>query len=167
MEYTNPVDCETYDSLCLALQRTSDITEEIDEMGLQMRSMKSIAPLQLRLDSWDLIRDDPDQLGSLLLDDLLLADVSSGLHCSVFLFDTVLVCCQDSFSHVSSDMRSFKPCYPIAKWEFGPAMNEHQPLEVLFTIPTNLFKSVRRVSAGMSGHSFISTLRYKSLGPPN
>lgn len=130
-------------------------------MGLQMRSMRSIAPLQLRLSSWDLIRADPDQLGSLLLDDLLLADASSGLHHSVFLFESVLLCCQDSFANVSSDVRSFVPCYPIAKWEFGPAMNGHRPLDVLFAIPTTLLKSVRRASAGTSRYLFLSTIQYR------
>jgi len=125
------------------------MTDQIDEIGLQLRTAKSTESLQSRIKPWDGV--DPEQLGLLVLDDLLLADVTSGLKHSVFLYESMLLCCQDSVndeSLVDGVLHSFDACYPIAKWELGPAMRCKQPLDILFKVPTNLFKSVRRVSAG-------------------
>jgi hypothetical protein len=123
------------------------MADETDEIGLQLRTMKSVGSLQSRIQSLAKIGTDLEQLGLLVLDDLLLADAASGLQHSVFLYESMLLCCRDSVND-DSQLRSFSPCYPIAKWEFGPAMSRNQSLDILFAVPTSLFKSVRRVSAG-------------------
>lgn len=136
--------------MCLSLHKTSDMVDQIDEMGLQLRTMKSAGSLQSRIKSWDEV--DPEQLGILVLDDYLLADATSGLTHSVFLYESMLLCCQDTASdrsHVDGAPRSFSTRYPIAKWELGPALSRNQPLDILFKVPTSFIKSVRRVSAGM------------------
>ena len=120
-------------------------------MGEQARTTKGIAQLRTRIISWPPKLNTLDELGLLVLDDHLLVDAASGLQHSVFLFEAVLLCCHDAGSrgsHNGSAPRPFVPCYPIAKWEFGPAMNRGEPLAVLFTIPTALFHAVRRVSPG-------------------
>jgi hypothetical protein len=113
--------------------------------------MKSAGSLQSRIESWDKFGADPEQFGLLILDDLLLADATSGLQHSVFLYESMLLCCQDSVSdgpQVDGVLSSLSASYPIAKWEFGPAMGRNRSLEILFAVPTNLFNSIRRVSAG-------------------
>ncbi|KIM89875.1 hypothetical protein PILCRDRAFT_812658 [Piloderma croceum F 1598] len=149
LDLTIPTDCDSYDSICLSLHKTSDMIDQIDEIGLQLRTVKSAESLQSRIKSWDEV--DPEQLEILVLDDYLLADATSGLTHSVFLYESMLLCCQDiasDRSHVDGAPRSFSARYPIAKWELGPALSRNQPLDILFKVPTNLFKSVRRVSAG-------------------
>lgn len=136
--------------MCLSLHKTSDMVDQIDEMGLQLRTMKSAGSLQSRIKSWDEV--DPEQLGILVLDDYLLADATSGLTHSVFLYESMLLCCQDTASdrsHVDGAPRSFSTRYPIAKWELGPALSRNQPLDILFKVPISFIKSVRRVSASM------------------
>lgn len=145
-----PTNCASYDSICIALHNTSEMADQIDEVGLHLRTMNSTGSLQARIEYWDGIGTDPGQLGLLVLDDLLLADVTSGLQHSVFLYESMLLCCQDSITDVSAlNRHSFPFSYPIANWELGPAISRNQPLDILFAIPTSLFKSVRRVSAGM------------------
>jgi hypothetical protein len=136
------------------------MADQIDEIGLQLRTMKSAGSLQSRIESWDKVITDPEQLGLLILDDLLLADATSGLQHSVFLYESMLLCCHDSVSdgsQVDGVLRSFSSCYPIAKWEFGPAMNRNQCLDILFAVPTGNFNSVRRVSAGRLNLKFAPT----------
>ncbi|KAF7964560.1 hypothetical protein HWV62_5692 [Athelia sp. TMB] len=118
-------------------------------MGLQMRSIQSARSLERRINSWDSLGLDADSLGSLLLDDLLLTDASSGImHHSVFLFESILLCCQNVSTHDSLDMHAYAPVYPIAQWEFGPAMNGLITMDVLFSVPVNCLRSLHRVSAG-------------------
>ena len=146
MDLTLPSDTSAFDTLCLALHKTSTLSEEIDEIGEQARTTKGITQLHTRIISWPPKLNTLDDFGLLVLDDHLLADAASGLQHSVFLFETALLCCHDSGSRGPRD--DSNPYYPIAKWEFGPAMNRSQPLDVLFTIPTALFRAVRRVSPG-------------------
>lgn len=115
-------------------------------MGLQMRSMRSARSLERRINSWDSLGLDADNLGSLLLDDLLLTDASSDLlNHAVFLFDTVLLCCQNIRGTVDP---SFDRCQPIANWEFGPAMSGLLTMDLLFMVPVKFFSSLRRFSDG-------------------
>ncbi|KZP27947.1 hypothetical protein FIBSPDRAFT_1039924 [Athelia psychrophila] len=147
LELTSPVEHEIFDSICLALHKTSEIAEEINEMGLQMRSMRSARYLERRITSWDSLGLDADNLGSLLLDDLLLTDASSGiLHHAVFLFDSILLCCQNVGG--SSDGKFYSTNYPIANWEFGPAMSGLLSMDILFSVPVRLLRSLCRVSKG-------------------
>ncbi|KAF7975961.1 hypothetical protein HWV62_8092 [Athelia sp. TMB] len=149
LELTSPAGRDIHDALCLALYKTSEITESINEMGLQMRSIQSARSLERRINSWDSLGLDADSLGSLLLDDLLLTDASSGImHHSVFLFESILLCCQNVSTHDSLDMHAYAPVYPIAQWEFGPAMNGLITMDVLFSVPVNCLRSLHRVSAG-------------------
>lgn len=150
---TTPTDASSFDSLCFLLHKTSEAADEIDGIGQQARTMKSTEVLRNRVRSWVDVNHDPDQMGLLVLDDLLLADAASGLQHSVFLFESVLLCCQESGGDGSRGdgvVRSFTPCYPVAHWEFGPAMIRNQSLDVLFAVPTSYFESVRRVSPGES-----------------
>lgn len=152
MELTSPVEHDIFDSICIALHKTSEIAEEINEMGLQMRSMRSARSLERRINSWDSLGLDADNLGSLLLDDLLLTDASSGiLHHAVFLFDSILLCCQNVGG--SSDGKFYSTSYPIANWEFGPAMSGLLSMDVLFSVPVRLLQSICRVSKGVLSQS--------------
>jgi len=58
------------------------MTDQIDEIGLQLRTAKSTESLQSRIKPW--MGSTQSNLDLLVLDDLLLADVTSGLKHSVF-----------------------------------------------------------------------------------
>jgi hypothetical protein len=140
------------------------MADQVDDIGQQLRTAKSTESLQSRVAAWSDIGADAEELGLLVLDDLLLADATSGLQHSVFLYDAMLLCCQDSVSTKSQAdevlRRSFSSRYPIAKWECGPAMSRTHPLDVLFAIPTSFFECVRRVSAGKLVSQLTSTRAY-------
>ena len=97
--------------------------------------------LQGRVCVWNDIN--PEQLGNILLDDLVVTDLT-GRPCCLFLFETILLCCEEETNDAKTDM-----CYPIMPWELGPALKRDTPLRMLHAIPTANLTAVRCTDSGM------------------
>ena len=121
-----------------------NISENIDKIGRQVRTVRSNRILKGRAYIWNGI--DPGELGMLLLDDCLVVN-SSGLQLSVFLFSTMLLCCAEGID--KEQVEEYVPCYPIAPWELGPALRRTTPLNVTHAIPTSHLRTLRWTDSGM------------------
>lgn len=111
-----------------------DASDTIDEMSRQIRTMRCSSILKARAFLWD--PDSPSETGSLLLDDTLLVS-EIGLSYSLFLFDTVLLCCLEE---IGSECKSSR--YPVEPWELGPALKGTSMLSLAHSIPTQAIRQV-------------------------
>lgn len=134
LQVSSPTEHPSYDSLCTVIFQMREASDTIDEMSRQIRTMQAAKILKARAYLWDSERD-PDSLGSLLLDDVLM-EVSGTRH-AVFLFETMLLCCLDG----AGDRRPAR--YPTKPWELGPGLREKSLLNLVHAIPTSSLSAVR------------------------
>jgi len=94
---------------------------------------------------------DPGQLGMLLLDDYMVVECDrEQLLCSLFLFETMLLCCRDAIDvRLDTEENIMRPRYPVHAWELGPALSRSHALNILYTVPTDRLKSVQWLDQGM------------------
>ncbi|KAG6915906.1 hypothetical protein DXG01_009373, partial [Tephrocybe rancida] len=133
-----PTDDRGYNSLCEAVLRMDEISDTMDEAGLQLRTMRATSRLKGRAYTWT--APDPEDLGTLFLDDCLTMDSKGSQVCSVFLFESMMLCCTEGF-----DRRAARPhdqAYPIYAWEMGPALRRTSPLDIMHAIPISKLDSV-------------------------
>ncbi|KAK0201152.1 TKL/TKL-ccin protein kinase [Desarmillaria ectypa] len=128
LQVSSPTEHPSYDSLCTVILRMREASDTIDEMSRQIRTMRAAQILKARAYLWD-SEIDPDSLGSLLLDDVLME--ASGTRYAVFLFETMLLCCLDG----AGDRRPAR--YPTKPWELGPGLREKSLLNLVHAIPTS------------------------------
>ncbi|KDQ54702.1 hypothetical protein JAAARDRAFT_401926 [Jaapia argillacea MUCL 33604] len=140
---TNPMQHISYYTLAAALATMQEAVEEIEEIGMQVRTIRAASLLRDRSFLWD--GADPDTLGLLLLGDEL-EDHESDL--SVMMFEELLVCCRDAFSPPPSQEEVFPivPIYPIPAWELGPALKRKSTLNTVYSIPTRNMSSYTKLS---------------------
>ncbi|KAG6831740.1 hypothetical protein H0H87_004009 [Tephrocybe sp. NHM501043] len=139
-----PTDDRGYNSLCEAVLRMDDISETMDEVGLQLRTMRSARILKGRAYVWT--APDPEDLGILLLDDCSMNSESKERY-SLFFYESLLLCCTEGF-----DRRAAKPAeqvYPIYAWEMGPALRRTSPLDIVHAIPVSQLDSVYCPDSGV------------------
>jgi hypothetical protein len=142
MSVTSPAESSTYDALCNADFHLQETSENLDEMGHLVRTMRSTRIFKGRAFTWR-ADVDPSELGPLLLDDLLSVEVS-GKHIqySVFLFEMMLLCCTDTEDlDRPTDEDPYQ--YPVRAWELGPALQRMTPLNLVFAIPTPRLRVLR------------------------
>ncbi|KAJ7145696.1 TKL/TKL-ccin protein kinase [Mycena epipterygia] len=139
LSVTSPAESSTYDSLCSAVFQLRETSENLDEMGHLLRTMRSARIFKGRAFTWraDI---DPSELGPLLLDDILAIDVS-GYQYSVFLFEMMLLCCSEGTDKRQGDEEPYQ--YPVKAWELGPALQRTTPLNLVHAIPTPRLKLLR------------------------
>ncbi|GLB38631.1 putative protein tyrosine kinase [Lyophyllum shimeji] len=138
LDATLPADDQGYNSLCEAVFRMGDVSETMDEVGRQLRTMRSVRLLKGRAYIWT--APDPEDLGVLLLDDCLAVEATKKTEYSVFLFETLFLCCKEGF-----DRREAKQppvAYPIYAWELGAALRKTSPLDIVHAIPVSRLQSV-------------------------
>lgn len=133
-----PVEGPGYNSLCEAVFRMVDISETMNEVSYQLRTMRSVRILRARAYIWT--APDPDELGSILLDDCLVVNSTKGMHYSVFFFEALILCCREGFNRLEE--KSYAPSYPIHSWEVGPALRRQTPLDIIHAIPTSNLENV-------------------------
>lgn len=134
LQVSSPTEHPSYDSLCTAIFQMREASDTIDEMSRQIRTMRAAKILKSRAYLWDSERD-PDSLGLLLLDDVLME--ASGTRYAVFLFETMLLCCLDGAGYR-------RPArYPTKPWELGPGLREKSLLNLVHAVPTNSLSTVR------------------------
>ncbi|KAJ6476375.1 TKL/TKL-ccin protein kinase [Mycena sanguinolenta] len=137
---TSPAESSTYDALCNAVFHLQETSENLDEMGYLVRTMRSARIFKGRAFKWR-ADVDPSELGPLLLDDLFNVDVSGKqTEYSVFLFEMMLLCCSDESKRDADDE---PPRYPLRAWELGPALQRITPLNLEHAIPTSRLKLLR------------------------
>ncbi|KAJ7819194.1 TKL/TKL-ccin protein kinase [Mycena olivaceomarginata] len=125
LSVTSPADSSTYDALCNAAFHLEETSENLDEMGRLVRTMRSSRIFKGRAFAWR-ADVDPSELGPLLLDDLLVVDASGmPVQYSVFLFEMMLL------------------LTPVRAWELGPALQRTTPLNLVYAIPTPRLKLLR------------------------
>ncbi|KDR83111.1 hypothetical protein GALMADRAFT_113318 [Galerina marginata CBS 339.88] len=145
LEVTSPADRNSYDSLCTIVLESSKISQNLAEVGRELRTMWCFNMLGPRFGSFNPL--DEDQLGNVLHDDSLLVDPASGQYYSVFLFERMLLCCSD---HRRSDMVDLGHTrYPVKPWEIGPALSQRHPLIIVLSIPTSSLKSLHCIDAAI------------------
>ncbi|KAF8962977.1 TKL/TKL-ccin protein kinase [Flammula alnicola] len=143
LEVTSPTDRNSYDSLCTITLESSKISESLAEIGHELRTMWCFQLLGSRFGSFNPL--DQESFGNALLDDCLLVDPVSGLYYSVFLFETMLLCCTDNRR---SDMVNIgNTRYPVKPWEIGPALMEKYPLNIVLSIPTGSLVALHCIDA--------------------
>ncbi|KAF7368574.1 putative TKL/TKL-ccin protein kinase [Mycena venus] len=136
LSVTSPAESATYDALCNAAFHSEEMSENLDEMGHLVRTMRSARIFKGRVFTWP-ADVDPSELGPLLLDDLLSVDVS-GTHVqySVFLFEMMMLCCTDVDADSPERRQNDEPYqYPVRAWALGPALQRTTPLNVVHAIP--------------------------------
>lgn len=77
----------------------------------------------------------------------------SGMQYSVFLFETIFLCCLEGPGETSKqvEVEATTPQYPIHPWELGVALRERTtPLNMVNAIPTANLRSIRFVDRGES-----------------
>ncbi|KAJ7688619.1 kinase-like domain-containing protein [Mycena rosella] len=134
-------DSPTYDALCTAVFHLQETSDNLDEMGHLLRTMRSARIFKGRAFTWraDI---DPSELGPLFLDDLLAVDASgSGLRYAVFLFEMMLLCCSEGAADRPDDEEPYQ--YPVRAWDLGPALQQTTPLNLVHAIPTPRLRLLR------------------------
>ncbi|KAF8169113.1 hypothetical protein K438DRAFT_2024728 [Mycena galopus ATCC 62051] len=141
LSVTSPAESATYDALCNAVFHLQETSENLDEMGFLVRTMRSARIFKGRAFTWR-ADVDPSELGPLLLDDLLGVHVA-GMHMpySVFLFEMMLLCCTEDFGRRQADGEPYE--YPVRAWELGPALQRSTPLNLVHAIPVPRMKVLR------------------------
>ncbi|KAK0471351.1 TKL/TKL-ccin protein kinase [Armillaria novae-zelandiae] len=134
LQVSSPTEHPSYDSLCAVIFQMREASDTIDEMSRQIRTMRAAKILKARAYLWD-GESDPDSLGLLLLDDVLIE--ASGTRYAVFLFETMLLCCLDG----AGDRRLAR--YPTKPWELGPGLREKSFLNLVHAIPTGSLSVIR------------------------
>ncbi|KAJ7278948.1 TKL/TKL-ccin protein kinase [Mycena rebaudengoi] len=136
---TSPTECTTYDSLCAAVFHLQETSDNLQEMGQLLRTIRSARIFKGRAFTWrsDI---DPSELGPLLLDDRLPVN-AAGLHYSLFLFEMMLLCCTEDVDKRETEEEQYQ--YPVKAWELGPALQRTTPLNLVHAIPTPRFKLLR------------------------
>lgn len=131
-----------------------DASNDLDEMGRLLRAMRSTRIFKARAFTWrtDI---DPSELGPLLMDDRITVDIS-GLHYSVFLYESMLLCCVEGVD--DAQVEDEHPRYPVRAWELGPALKGTTPLNLVHAIPTNRLKVLRCDGSGMYICSILVTV---------
>ncbi|KAJ7731934.1 TKL/TKL-ccin protein kinase [Mycena maculata] len=139
LSVTSPAESSTYDSLCSAVFQLQETSENLDEMGHLLRTMRSTRIFKGRAFTWraDI---DPSELGPLLLDDLLALDAAGTPH-AVFLFEMMLLCCSEGVDARPADAEPY--AYPVRAWDLGPALQRTTPLNLVHAIPTPRLKLLR------------------------
>ncbi|KAF8073945.1 TKL/TKL-ccin protein kinase, partial [Lyophyllum atratum] len=138
LDATLPSDDKGYNSLCEAVFRIGDISETMDEVGYQLRTMRSVRILKGRAYIWT--APDPEDLGIILLDDCLVVNPAKKIQYSVFLFETLLLCCREGFDR--KEVKQPVQTYPIYSWEMGPALRKASPLDIVHAIPVSRLEAV-------------------------
>ncbi|KAJ6542835.1 TKL/TKL-ccin protein kinase [Mycena capillaripes] len=144
LSVTSPTDSSTYDSLCSAVFHLREASDNLNEMGHLVRTVRSTRIFKGRAFTWR-ADVDPSELGPLLLDDVLGVDVS-GIHCqySVFLFEMMLLCCTTEDLDRRPAQADEEPYqYPVRAWELGPALQRTTPLNLVLAIPTPRLRVLR------------------------
>jgi len=118
----------------------SDISECMDEVGRSLRTMQSARVLKGRAYSWN--APDPDELGSLLLDDCITTDRLKDVQYSVFAFEASILCCREGPDITDKPQISKNFRYPVKPWEFGPALRRHTALDVVYFISTDRLDNI-------------------------
>jgi hypothetical protein len=113
----------------------------MDEVGYYRRTMQATRVLKGRAYSWN--APDPDELGSLLLDDCITIDRVKDVQYSVFLFEASILCCREG-PGISGKSRASKTSslYPVKPWELGPALLRHCALDVVYFISTDRLENI-------------------------
>lgn len=115
-----------------------NLSDDIDEVGRQLRTMRSARVVSRRIYQWNELN--AEELGTILLDDYLIIYPNSTERYCVFLFETHLLCCEESFD---GRQLEYADKYPIRSWELGPALRRTTPLHLVYTIPTDRITTVR------------------------
>lgn len=124
---------------------SSEIASALAEVGQELRTMACFHLLGPRFGFLNPLNAD-DTLGTSLLDDCLVINPESGQYYSVFLFQTMLLCCTD---HRRSDMVNIGGSrYPIRPWEIGPALSQKFPLHIVLSIPTANLNTLHCIDTG-------------------
>ncbi|EAU86182.2 TKL/TKL-ccin protein kinase [Coprinopsis cinerea okayama7 len=131
LEVSMPMNKDSYDSLCRMTFEMYQLSESIDEAGFELRTIWAARCLKMRLGN-TLRSFSSEGLGTALLDDRLVVDPVSGDHYSVFLFQSLLICCKER----SSEARTADVRYPMKAWELGPALSGTCPLSIVCAVPT-------------------------------
>lgn len=122
LDVTSPDNPSSYDSLCAMAFEMHDISDSIEEVG---RSAK--------------LFPNAEALGAVILDDHLMGDPATGLHFSVFLYETMMFCCVEKGLSGNGGTHTL---YPIKPWELGPALSHNTQLAVSFVIRTASLKTL-------------------------
>ncbi|KAG5651731.1 hypothetical protein H0H81_007669 [Sphagnurus paluster] len=138
LHVTSPTDDKGYNSLCETVFRMRDISETMDEVGYELRTMHSSRILKGRAYIWS--APDPEHLGNILLDDCIVAEEVKRKQYSVFFFETLLLCCTEGFDRMAKPQPT--QSYPIYPWEFGPALRKKSPLDIVYAIPVSKIQYV-------------------------
>ncbi|KAJ7085379.1 TKL/TKL-ccin protein kinase [Mycena belliarum] len=146
LSFTSPTESSTYNSLCTTVFHLQEASENLNEMGHLLRTVRSARIFKGRAFKWraDI---DPSELGNLLLDDVLAIDTaSSGQRYAVFLLEMMLLCCIDSEGATDrgpqQDNEDPYP-YPVRAWDLGPALRQMTPLNLVHAIPTTRLRLLR------------------------
>ncbi|KAI3608695.1 hypothetical protein WG66_003719 [Moniliophthora roreri] len=127
----------TFDSLCNTIFHLSDIAIATDEISRQLRTYHSTHIIRSRAFYWP-NNIDPDDLGTLLLDDVLVMG-DTGMAYESLLFEEMLLCCLGG----SRDDEDEMPVYPIRAWVLGPVLKKSTPLNLVYAIPTRSMRVLR------------------------
>ncbi|CAK5271870.1 unnamed protein product [Mycena citricolor] len=142
LSVTSPAESSTYRNLCDTLFHFNEVSNNLDEMGNLLRTMKAAGIFQGRAFSWrsDV---DPNELGPLLLDDLVDMQAPTSRR-SLFLFEMALLCCTEEVDGESTHLEQQENVrYPILAWELGPALRKSTPLNLVCVIPTARMRRLR------------------------
>ncbi|KAK6977031.1 putative TKL/TKL-ccin protein kinase [Favolaschia claudopus] len=157
LSVTSPAESPTYDLLCNAVFYLREASENLDEMGRLVRTMRSTRIFTGRAFTWraDI---DPSQIGTLLLDDVLGVNVSGtqGKY-SVFLFEMMFLCCTEELDREQADDQLYSE-YPVRAWAFGPALQQKTPLHLVLAIPTSRLKLLRTSDGDMFELDYIDEM---------
>ncbi|KAJ8090389.1 hypothetical protein AAF712_006676 [Marasmius tenuissimus] len=135
----------SFDSLCITMFHFEEIFGTVDEISRQLRTVHAAQTIRKRAFKWSNAID-PDELGSLLVDDTLILQESGQLH-DVFLFEAMLLCCAIGPKSKRDERydapNEYAPVYPIRSWVSGPALRKTTPLSLVYAIPTANVKVLR------------------------
>ncbi|KAF9013172.1 hypothetical protein BDQ17DRAFT_1536866 [Cyathus striatus] len=131
-----PIESSTHDELCSATAYMNDISNTIEEVGKEIRTMRISQLFKSRIS----IKGVPDyeNFGAVQLDDILFGDSTFFQKYHMIVFEKAILCCR---STKSTNQLPFQTS--IKAWELGPAVSSlTSPLEVLQVIRKHNFKEL-------------------------
>ncbi|KAG6831166.1 hypothetical protein H0H93_013827 [Arthromyces matolae] len=158
LDVSVPANDRFYNSLCETVLRFSDMSSTMDEVALQIRTMHCLQQLRSRTYMWPHHLPEPEDLGTLLLDDRVRISFKDeegeekearGEVVEVFLFESMVLVCVEGSGKSQREV-DHEVTYPIEKWELGPALRRTGTLDVLYAIELTRVASVDCVDVGES-----------------
>jgi len=139
LDKTSPTDRQDFDALCDTIYHLHEIEDSLIESSHSVRTVYATRRLTERGFIWSSLSS--AEPGSIILDGIFGVEFS-GLRYSLFLYESLLLCCLDlEDAPRKADGIAFPVHHPVQPWNIGPGLRGSTPLDFAFVIPLSKFQT--------------------------